>query len=304
MKHLGISGGGTKISGLLGAAEVLLTQKKYKPDVISGISAGAILSVPLAMGKLEVVKELVLNLTLETFFSECPVNENGSFRWAGIWKAITGKPYLGKQGNLEKTIRKVISKEEFKVYQQDDSMPICIVGAVDFITGKRVYFNLKQVSYEDFPKIVNASSSIPIFTNGIKLTVEGKQTYLYDGGVRDHIASHYVLAESEFKGKITESVSIFSRPEDYKALTETFDDKNLIMVLSRYVDITNVEISKNDEMLLREYCSDHKIKNTILYLPRVMRSIYDTDKNRLRLLYEKGIEAAQQGYLLPSELMV
>ncbi|MCI0751031.1 MAG: patatin-like phospholipase family protein, partial [Flammeovirgaceae bacterium] len=228
MKHLGISGGGTKISGLFGAAEVLLKEKGFKPDVISGISAGAILSVPLALGKFEEVKDIVLNLTLDTFFSKKPVRSNGSFHPMAIVRAIFGKPYLGKQGNLEKTIRKVVSEEEFNRYKNDPTLPACIVGAVDFITGHRYYFNLKNVSYKEYPRMVNASSSIPIFTSGIQLPIDGKPAYLYDGGVRDHIASHYVLAESEFKDRFTESVSIFSRPEDYKALSEEFDDKNVI----------------------------------------------------------------------------
>jgi predicted patatin/cPLA2 family phospholipase len=296
MKHLGISGGGTKIAGLFGAAEVLLKEKNFKPDIISGISAGAILSVPLAMRKFDIVKEIVLNLSLNTFFSESPVTSDGSIRLQALWKAISGKPYLGRQGNLEKTIRKVISRQEFEAYRLDDTMPICLIGAVDFITGKRYFFNLKEVSYEDFPRMVNASSSIPVFTNGIQLTVNGKKTYLYDGGVRDHIASHYVLAESIWKDRFTESISIFSRPADCKALPGKFDDRNLVTVLSRYVDIANVEISKNDELLLNDYCNLNNVKNTILYLPQVMTSTFDINHKRLRELYDKGAEEARKGY--------
>jgi predicted acylesterase/phospholipase RssA len=296
MKHLGISGGGTKIAGLFGAAEVLLTEKNYQPDLISGISAGAILSVPLALGKFKEVKELVLNLTLDTFFSQKPIKENGSFTFGSIWKAITGKPYLGMQGNLEKMIRSVVSEAEFNAYKKDFTKPICLVGAVDFITGGRNYFNLKEVSYEEYPKLVNASSSLPIFTNGIQTKVKDKLVYLFDGGVRDHIATAYVLGESVFKDQFTESISLFSRPEDFKVLPEEFDDKNVISILSRYVDITNVEVSKNDEYQLDKICADKKIRNTKLFLPRVMKSIYDTDHARLKELYDKGAKEARDGY--------
>jgi predicted patatin/cPLA2 family phospholipase len=296
MKHLGISGGGTKIAGLFGAAEVLLTEKKYQPDVISGISAGAILSVPLALGKFKEVKELVLKLTLDTFFSQRPIKENGSFTLGGIWKAITGKPYLGMQGNLEKMIRSVVSEAEFNAYKKDFTKPICIVGTVDFITGGRDYFNLKEVSYEEFQKLVNASSSLPIFTNGIQTKVKDRPAYLFDGGVRDHIATAYILGESEFKDQFDESVSIFSRPEDFKVLPEEFDDKNIISILSRYVDITNVEVSKNDEFQLDKICFEKKIRSTKLFLPRVMKSIYDTDHGRLKELYDKGAREARDNY--------
>ncbi|HEY9007122.1 MAG TPA: patatin-like phospholipase family protein [Ohtaekwangia sp.] len=297
-KHLGISGGGTKIAGLFGAAEVLLKEKGYKPDVISGISAGAILAVPLALGKFDKVKELVLNLTLDTFFSQKPVKENGSFTLGSIWRAITGKPYLGRQGNLEKMVQSVVSESEFLDYQNDPGKAVCIVGAVDFITGGRKYINLKDkaVSYAEFPRLVNASSSIPIFTNGIQTSIGGDLVYLFDGGVRDHIATAFVLGESEFKDQFDESVSIFSRPEDFKVLSEEFDDKNVISILSRYVDITNVEISKNDEFQIDDICQRKGIRSTKLFLPRVMKSTYDTDHGRLKEIYDKGAQEARDNY--------
>jgi len=288
MKHLGISGGGTKIAGLFGVAETLLIEKNYKPDVISGISAGAILSLPLALGKFEEVKDMVLNLTLDDFFSEKPVKDNGSFTLGAIWRVVTGKPYLGKQGNLERMLRRVVSEAEFKAYQRDATRPACIVGTVDFLTGARKFFDLRKVSYSEFPRVVNASASLPIFTMGIKMKVNGENAYLYDGGVREHIGTAYILEESEYTGKISESVSVFSRPEDYKVLPEDFDDKNVVAVLSRYVDITNVEISKNDEYRIDAICGANGIRNTKLFLPRVMKSVYDTDPSRLRKIYEAG----------------
>jgi predicted acylesterase/phospholipase RssA len=296
MKHLGISGGGTKIAGLFGVAETLMIEKNFKPDVISGISAGAILSLPLALGKFNEVRKLVLNFKLDDFFSEPPVKENGKFTPGALWRVVSGKPYLGKQGNLEKKLKAIISKEEFLAYQQDNSKPPCIVGAVDFITGSRKFFNLKKVSYEDFPKVVNASSSLPIFTNAIQMQVDGKKTYLYDGGVRDHIATLWILEDedSEFKGKITETVNVYSRPEDFKVLSEDFEDKNVIAILSRYVDITNVEISKTDEVLINAYCDAKGIRKTNLYLDRVMKSVYDTDPARLKQIYNVGIKEGRK----------
>jgi predicted acylesterase/phospholipase RssA len=269
----------------------LMLEKKFKPDVISGISAGAILSLPLALGKFDEARALVRHLQLSDFFSASPVRSNGKFTLGALWKVISGKPYLGKQGHLEDKLRSLISEQEFTRYQKDNSKPACIVGAVDFITGGRIYSNLKRVSYADFPKIVNASSSLPIFTEGIRIELAGQHVYLYDGGVRDHIATAYVLGDddSEFKDKITESVSVFSRPEDFKVLPEEFDDKNVIAILSRYVDITNVEVSKNDEFMLDDICARKNIRNTKLFLPRVMKTVYDTDPARLEQLYQAGL---------------
>lgn len=299
MKHLGISGGGTKIGGLFGVIETLFA-KGFLPDIISGISAGALLSLPVAMGKFDETRELVKNITLDDFFSQKPIKENGSLTLGAVWKATNGKPYLGKQENLEKKIRSVISENDFKKYKKESMYPVCIVGAVDFITGSRKFINLKNIDYEAFPKVVNASSSLPVFTNGIKIKIDDIDTYLYDGGVRDHIATAWVLDESEFKDKITESVSVFSRPEDYKVLPSKFNDKNIIKILERYVDITNVEISKNDEFMLDKICKAKNIRNTKLFLPRIMKSTYDTNRERLLLMYKAG-RAEGEKYIPPKK---
>ncbi len=302
MKHLGISGGGTKIAGLFGAAEALMQEKSFRPDVISGISAGAILSLPLALGKFAEVKDIVLDFKLNDFFSKLPVKENGRFSLGALWRIISGKPYLGKQETLEKKLRGLIHESEFIAYQNDSSKPACIVGAVDFITGSRKFFNLKKVTYEQFPRVVNASSSLPVFTAGIKMEVDNEPVYLYDGGVRDHIASAYIVDESEFKDQISESVSIFSRPEDFKLLPDEFNDKNVMAILSRYVDITNVEVSKNDEYYLDKICREKNIRNVKFFLPRVLESVYDTNPERLNQIYLAGLAEGRK-YSSPAILV-
>ena len=298
MKHLGISGGGTKIGGLFGVIETLY-KKGFRPDIISGISAGAILSVPVAMGKFDEIRDLVLHITLDDFFSKKPVKENGSLTWSALWKAVISKPYLGRQENLEKKIRSVITENDFVDYKQKSKYPVCIIGAVDFLSGARKFVNLKEVDYKSYPKLVNASSSLPVFSKGIQTKIDKNDSYLFDGGVRDHIATAWILSESVYKDKITESISIFSRPEDYKVLPSEFKDKNIIKILERYVDITNVEISKNDEYMLDKICKAKKIRNTKLFLPRIMKSTYDINRERLLLMYKAG-KAEGEKYVPPT----
>ena len=170
MRHLGISGGGTKIAGLFGVAESIIYDRGYIPDIISGISAGAILALPLALGKREEIKKQVLNISMDDFFEVSPIKNNGKIKIGNaIKKIICGRHYLGDQKNLEITLAKTVSRAEFEAYKLDKNKAICIVGSVDFYTGKRFYINLKTVSYEHFLKFVNASASIPIFTPGITM---------------------------------------------------------------------------------------------------------------------------------------
>lgn len=295
LKHLGISGGGTKISGLFGAAEVIIFDKNYRPDLISGISAGAILAVPLAMAMhhqdiREKIKEKVLNLKQSDFFNRAPVTEEGSVKKLNaLFKIIFGESALGEQENLKKTISEIITRTEFARYVNDDKYPVCIVGTVDFYTGKRFYFNLKKVGYEHFLDFVNASGSLPIFTPGYATsdtlfdfeneTNGYPKALLFDGGVR-------------YRNKIKENVTIFSRPAHVEGILDPKDfegNKDILKILARYVDITNAEISKNDEEREAELAALLKLDvHRTIYLPRVLRDVYDINPQKLKELYEAG----------------
>ncbi|HEA20287.1 hypothetical protein LCGC14_1164270 [marine sediment metagenome] len=300
MRHLGISGGGTKIAGLFGVAETIIYDRGYVPDIISGISAGAILALPLALGKREAIKQQVLNISLDDFFEVSPLHTNGKIKtFNAVWKLIRGKHYLGNQKNLEKTLAKTVSRAEFEAYKLDKTKAICIVGSVDFYTGARLYVNLKTVSYENFLKFVNASASIPVFTQGVAMngpvndfedeTISFPKLLLFDGGVRDHSPTNKIISSEKPGFQVTETTSIFSRPDDIREIIspKNFAPKNLLSILERYVEITNAEISKNDEVqekntIKRKGLVDHGT----FYLPRIMQGIYDVDKGRLRELYD------------------
>lgn len=308
MKHLGISGGGTKIAGLFSAAETILVEKNYQPDIISGISAGAILSLPLALKRYDAIRELVLNFNLHTFFSEAPIKENGKFRmWNALKNIVLGNPYLGRQEALEKTIRTVVSEADFAEYQTNDTYPVCIVGAVDFYSGRRVFVNLKTIpSLELALKFINASASLPLFTNGIEINVpfvdfEGKaindKVYLYDGGIRDHSPTAKVLSSSIFS--VTESCTIFSRPKNNEILNPAdFKPTSVLPVLERYVEITNTEVSKNDELLEKRIIEEKGIYNHgTVFLPKIMEGVYDVNHEHIQEIYQAGMVQAQAAWI-------
>lgn len=302
MTHLGISGGGTKISGLFGAVEVLMLEKGFKPDIISGISAGAILSVPLALGRFDLVRRFILNFTLDDFFSQRPVNRKGNLNMPRVMlNLLLGRSYFGRQDALEETIGKVISEDDFQEYRRG-RYATCIIGTVDFNTGARVYFNLKALTYQQYLKAVNASSSLPMFTNGIKLerkqfgpqcfvgrTPADTDFYLYDGSVRDHIGTNFILDNME---NIKESVSVYSRPEDYKIIEAGQKLSNIFKVINRYIEITNIEISKTDEEIERAIAQRKGIKAKYIFLNHKTKSIYDINPERLRAQYEEGRQKA------------
>jgi predicted acylesterase/phospholipase RssA len=297
MKHLGMSGGGTKIPGIFGAAESIL-MKGYEPTHISGISAGSILSVPIAMMRYhpeigEQIREIVLNLKYSDFFDKVPVNPDGSIKFGAVlrflWKTKFGfgggQPIaLGSQENLKKTLSKIIKPWMYEQYKRNDKYPVCMIMAVDFLTGKRKWFNLKSLDYDTYLNAVNASSSIPIFTPGVKM--DGM--HLFDGGVRDHLISAETIRR--FQHLIqndSKSISIYSRPEDFKIVRnrKMFDIGH---VLETNLDIMMTEISKDDEYEENTVCSMKGVHLQKIFLPRIASGFYDIKKDTLRMLYASG----------------
>lgn len=285
MKGLSLSGGATKISGIYGAAKELIKEKGYKPDIISGVSAGSILALPITLGLWDNIESLLFNLKLSDFMSCSPVKKNGNFSLIAKWRFITGKRSLGKMDNLTKTLSKVITPKMFDLYKMSNKPPI-IVGTVDYKTGGRFYYDIKKLSYDNYLKIVKASSSIPIYVDA----VEFSNKVLYDGGVRDHIGSEYLYENFN----LSEHVSIFSRPEDYKLKDNPL--KNIPDITFRTLEILNLEISKSDERIEHLLAEKYNVKFCQIFMKSIMEGYYDVDNNRLITMSEIGKNATKKYY--------
>ncbi len=286
---LNLSGAATKIAGLAGASYYLINDYGYRPNIITGISSGAILTIPIAMRKWETINYLVKNFKLGDIFDSPPVNENNKVRFNAYLRAATGKSSFGTQNNLPKTLSKVITKNDFYRYQSGD-YPDCYIGSVDFKTGSRYIVNLKNkdISYEGYLMLVNASASIPLAVEPVKL--DGK--ILFDGGTRNHILGAWAL--KHFKN-IKQSVSIYARPKDYFGLVDpNWSDKNMINVFERYTDITTIETSKNDEKNEIILSNKQGVDLTQIFIPSVIKELYDTDPNKLSMLYDVAYEKTKE----------
>jgi predicted acylesterase/phospholipase RssA len=301
MKALSISGGSTKIPFLAGAAITLMRDHNYNPDIITGISSGALIALPLAMGLYDEVESLVKNYTLDTIWDNKPVNEEGKITLKGKLRAVTGEESLGTQRNIVNTLRTIIPRFMFTEYQNDPTMPIVYIGAVEYKTGKRVYQNLKECTYDDYLLYALASSSIPGFVEGVRdlnflhegYLIEG---ILYDGGTRDHIGSAWIM--SKLGKEITHHMSIFSRPKDYNITDLCWEPKNITHPVMRALDIMMTEISKSDEALCDALCEKHGTENKKVYFPHVAESMYEYDKEKLTEWYDIGVVEAEKLYTL------
>lgn len=279
MKLISFSGGATKIPGLLGVAEAFVSTG-VKPDILAGVSSGAITAAIYGMGLTKQSRDLIMNMTLDTIFDIKPVNKKGKFTLCALWRLINGKSSLGRMGSLEKLMRQVITQDLYEAYQDTPSTPPVLVMAVNFSDGSRKLWNLKEEPYELGIKAIMASCSIPVMAEPVE--IEGK--FYFDGGLRDHNPIIKIL--EDFSG-ITKAIGVYSRPEDHKILPSTFKRK-IFPILTRSVDILNLEVSKSDELMSLLLSEREKIEMENIFLPAVMHHLYDTDPVRIKKLNQEG----------------
>ena len=285
-KGYSISGGSTKIAALAGASIYTLRDYQYQPDYICGISSGGILSVPLALGLYDELISLVQNFTYEDVFSIKPVNNKGKLRLEAIWRVITGKESLGAQDNLIETMSKLVPENLFEHYKRGKYAP-CYIGSVEFKTGSRSYVNAKELNYDDFLLAVKATSSIPVFVEAVEGANDG---YYYDGGIRDHIGSHWLMEHCD----MNEHISLYSRPENYDIIDKNWKPKNAAVVLQRTLDIMMVEISKNDELKEDVISEKKNIYNRKIFMPYILSDeTYELSPEKLKEWYNIGYEQAK-----------
>jgi predicted acylesterase/phospholipase RssA len=278
MKLLSFSGGSTKISSFCARGKIIL-ESGYQPDIVAGLSSGALVIVPLLLGKHEMLKERTTNLKLSDIFDKNPVNEKGKVTIGGYARGLT-KGSFGSMKNLEKTIQEFVTREEFYNIVAKKDFPLCYAGITNVTNNEFKLVLLNNLTYEGFIKTLIASATIPLYTPPIKI---GKE-YYYDGGLIHHNPAIEVLRK--YKTTITECISVYSRPQDVKDYDPGYDGKSLGRNLSKTLEILQLTISKQDELSEIEYCEHRNIKLKQYFSPKIMKGVYDVDPERLKLLYD------------------
>lgn len=290
MKILNLAGGGTKISGHAGACEVLV-KGGYSPDIITGVSAGAVIALPVALGLFDEIRDLTTKITLKQIFDKSPITNKGKLSITAYFRFLRRKESLGLMNNLKTTLSKVITKQRFYEYKQGN-YPGVYIMAVNSATGKRHFYNVKKLTYNDYLTLTIASASIPLANKKVRY----KGLFLTDGGVRNGIISHWIF--EKFGAKIKESISIYLRPQKLNDLLDSnWEPQQAEDTAGRDFEIMMLQTSISDEKRENELSNYYNIKNTQLFIPKVLTHSFDTNPIALKLLYQAGKEEAYK-YLL------
>lgn len=268
-----ISGGGTKIAGHAGYLSAF-ERAGVGFDHVAGVSAGAIISLFALEGSVSENEELFMGFQPRDFWRRSPLGKRGKLSLYAISQIIKGKPYLGDFSNLHKTLTESFTKEQYEALLVN-SDETAMVESVDMRTGA-IRLKMNQYScYEDFIEAIVESASIPVFSKAFPMA---------DGGLRNHLP----VKAMEYMGAVDELWVLWARPESLKGvLGEDYSPKNILDQLERTIAIQQYEISKNDREKVQLWCKERGVKLVEFFQPVIMRSVYDTDKGRLRELFHR-----------------
>lgn len=292
MKRLvNISGGAIKLVGMMACFRRLI-MSGVKPNHLTGVSAGAIIGFFYVCGRLEEAFQLAQqSYDRRLIFSRKndPVGKISGLSASAILKILRGKNYIGEMDNLEKNIRKIISRGDFANFVNSKTAPSFHVAVVSEGTGKTELINIWRCDYDEAISAVIASASIAPTIKARKLFGE----FYNDGGHRDSSAGGHMLKTKNLD--INECITIWSRPDKETYSKEVIGSTSNFMgrLINFTIGVFLRESSLMDEYVEENECEEQGIKYSPIYLPKFVNSTYDITEEEVIEGVRIGVEAAQ-----------
>lgn len=176
MRALAISGGGCKGAFAGGVAQYLINDLNRDYQIFIGTSTGSLLAPFLSIGAIDKIKEAYLNVSQKDIYNVCPFNikkhADGSIKTSinhfnTVKMFLKGKKTFGEHENLRKTIKRILSVEDFEKAKKSNNKVIVTVSNLSRNIVEYKY--LRDCSYEDFIDWMWLSSSfVPFMSLGEK----------------------------------------------------------------------------------------------------------------------------------------
>lgn len=185
MKALVISGGGSKGAFAGGITEFLLKECQEHYDILVGTSTGSLMIPLIALGKIDLLKEIYTSVTNKDIFSVYPFiikKSKGTIKTSINHFGII-RQYLKKQKSfgdsrpLRELIERMFTYEDFMTLKKGK---LEIIVTVSNLSMEEVeYKSLKKCSYKDFCDWMWISANMTPF-----MSLVNKNGYQYaDGGI-------------------------------------------------------------------------------------------------------------------------
>jgi NTE family protein len=240
MKALILGGGSLKGAWQVGVIQAIL-ETGFKPDMIYGISAGALNASFLVnethqyTSKNQAIPWLDVNKQLMRFWLE-NINKPEdigipkskiSLGIETLWSRFDG---LIDTTPLHEKIKKFVIPENLK------ASPIKLkIGAVDINSGLMHYINQNDDDYLDY---LRASSSLPIIMPGIPIGGNHKKVFL-DGGLREVVPLKQAILDGA-----SEVFAVATHPANPEL--KPINHRSLFSLIERIKDISVNQFEAND----------------------------------------------------------
>jgi len=229
MVGLCISGGGARIGFAVGILETL-ESKGIKPEIAYGISSGSLCTAALCYGSVDFLKTQLLEIRKK----EEVLNPQ-------LFKVLTTQILgLGKADGIYRMNR---MRKKLNKLPEDKPLMKGVVGYVDLKGGGITYVSSLDVEKKDFLDAVQASCSIPLAMQTLRLGDEVR----VDGGVRDMLPLKQLI-DDPIKVKEVHVISL-----NPFTLSEKDIDKKILPVALRTIDLILNEVLQNDLKIAKIY---------------------------------------------------
>ena len=292
---LSLSGGDTSFRAISGAG-IKVCEMGFTPDIILGVSAGAIASLPIALGLFDVTRKKGDKVTPQEFFvkGKHPVGKKGKPNITALFRVAFGAISLGEQ-DVKHLLREVITDELWQEYKKG-TYADCWVFGVHMKGGRVEAWNLKQAQdrEEAFEWVCRSSRIVPIVNAAVGDDGSVVEGYGDGGYIVHNPAGHFLEYMPNLKVK--NLISVYARDRDWVDI-DTSWCKNFVSVLFRVIAIMSFQVSKKNELeeldeMRKRGVSD---KHLMIFLPKLTSSYATGDE-----IIEAGIRAerkAEEDYL-------
>jgi NTE family protein len=293
MKALVLGGGSLKGAWQVGAIQAVL-ETGFKPDMIYGISAGALNAAfmvneaGLQYQKNQKIDWDLVNKKLMSFWMENITKPSDigilKSKWSlGIDTLMSRFDGLLDTNPLHEKLKKYI---DLTVLRRS---PIAIkVGAVNINSGEMHYADPLEQHFLDY---LRASSSLPIIMPAIQIGGDYKNVYL-DGGLREVVPIKKAIEDGA-----NEIYAIATHPK--KREMESINYRGLLSLIERIKDISVNQLENNDIdwaehynesiMSVAGFSINKKIKLTVIRPDKTVHiKLTDFDLDTIKQIIKDG----------------
>jgi NTE family protein len=299
-KALVLGGGSLKGAWQVGAIQAVLDQTNFKPDMIYGISVGALNSSFMVNEATKQAKEvgkidwsIVNKKLIEFWLKEITKPEDIAILRSKISLGID--TMMSRFDGLLDTspLRKKL--ESYLDIHLLRRSPIELkVGTVNVLTGEMFYAEPSEQHFFDY---LQASSSLPFIMPAIQIGDDHRQVFM-DGGLREVVPVRKAIEDGA-----EEIICIATHPK--KRAMEPFNYRSIFSLLERIKDISVNQFENNDIEWAENYSKNivgisgfqlnRKIKLTVIRPKEPLQlELIKFDSEDIRGLIKLGYE---EGYM-------